>query len=141
MPSSERIPRRAEAAVIGLRAVGESAPFADVIALPGAAAAAVAWRAAGQLHLTVIAKATFAFAPDADMARVDPQPILRTEVHHSNNPGRSVRFTTDVAPHLGRTDVLFTGHAHAPPNRAAQPLPLRLAVFDGAIPLLDKRLV
>lgn len=127
--------------MIGLRPVRESAPVADVIALPASAAAAIAWRVAGQLHLTVIAKATFAFVPDAAMQRAEPQPILRTEVHHGNNPSRSVRFTTDVAPYLGRADVLFTGHAHAPPERAAQPLPLRLAVFDGTRPLLDKRLV
>ncbi|HVK69239.1 MAG TPA: DUF2169 domain-containing protein [Polyangium sp.] len=127
--------------MIGLRAVRENAPVADVIALPASAAAAIAWRAAGQLHLTVIAKATFAFVPDADMQRVEPQPILRVEVHHGNNPSRSVRFTTDVAPYLGRADVLFTGHAYAPPERAAQPLPLRLALFDGTRPLLDKRLV
>ncbi len=119
----------------------ESAPIADVIALPASAATAIAWRTAGQLHLTVIAKATFAFVPDADMQRVEPQPILRIEVHHDNNPGRSVRFTTDLAPYLSRADVLFTGHAHAPPERAAQLLPLRLAVFDGTRPLLDKRLV
>ncbi|MDI3287328.1 DUF2169 domain-containing protein [Polyangium sp. 15x6] len=119
----------------------ESGPIADVIALPASAAAAIAWRAAGQLQLTVIAKATFAFVPDADMQRADPQPILRAEVHHGNNPSRSVRFTTDVAPYLGRADVLFTGHAHAPPERAAQPLPLRLAVFDGTRFLIDKRLV
>ena len=127
--------------MIGLRAVRESAPVADVIALPASAAAAIAWRAAGKLHITVIAKATFAFVPDADMQRAEPQPILRAEVHHGNNPSRSVRFTTDVAPYLGRADVLFTGHAYAPPERAAQPLPLRLAVFDGTRPLLDKRLV
>ncbi|MDI1445992.1 DUF2169 domain-containing protein [Polyangium sp. 6x1] len=127
--------------MIGLRPVRESALVADVIALPASAATAIAWRAAGQLHLTVIAKATFAFVPDADMQRADPQPILRAEVHHGNNPSRSVRFTTDVAPYLGRADVLFTGHAYAPPERAAQPLPLRLAVFDGTRPLFDKRLV
>ncbi|MDC0740836.1 DUF2169 family type VI secretion system accessory protein [Polyangium mundeleinium] len=127
--------------MIGFRAVRENAPVVAVIALPASAAAAIAWRTAGQLHLTVIAKATFAFVPDADMQRADPQPILRAEVHHGNNPSRSVRFTTDVAPYLGRADVLFTGHAYAPPERAAQPLPLRLAVFDGPRPLLDKRLV
>nr|WP_235880181.1 DUF2169 domain-containing protein [Polyangium aurulentum] len=75
------------------------------------------------------------------MQRAEPQPILRAEVHHGNNPSRSVRFTSDLAPYLGRADVLFTGHAYAPPERAAQPLPLRLAVFDGTRPLLDKRLV
>ncbi|WP_437677029.1 DUF2169 family type VI secretion system accessory protein [Sorangium sp. So ce131] len=110
-------------------------------ALPGAAAAAVAWRAQGALHVTVIAKATFAFAPDAVMPRIEPQEILRAEVHHGDHPGRSVRFTTDLAPALARADVLFTGAAHAPPGAPVRSLPVRLALFAGHRPLLDKHLL
>jgi hypothetical protein len=41
-----------------------AAPADTITPLPGAAAATVAWRAGGRLNVTVIAKATFAFAPD-----------------------------------------------------------------------------
>ncbi|WP_437589372.1 DUF2169 family type VI secretion system accessory protein [Sorangium sp. So ce1000] len=110
--------------------------------LHGAAAASVAWRQRGQLRITVIVKATFAFAADAEMPRVEPQQILHGEVHHGNNPGRSVRFTSDLAPHLERADVLFTGHAHAPPPGApVHALPVRLAISDDGGPLLDKELL
>lgn len=112
----------------------------DVIALPGSAAAAVAWRAQGQLQLTVIAKATFAFARDAEMPLDEPQEILRAEVHHGNNPARSVRFTADLAPYLGCVDVIFTGAAHAPPGQPAQSLAVRLAVFTKERTALDKTL-
>ncbi|AUX48537.1 uncharacterized protein SOCE26_100750 [Sorangium cellulosum] len=113
-----------------------------VTPLRGAAAASVAWRSRGELRVTVIVKATFAFAPDADMPRIEPQRILQGEVHHGNNPARSVRFTSDLAPHLDRADVLFTGHAHAPPpGTPVQSLPVRLAISDEGRVLLDKQLL
>jgi hypothetical protein len=119
----------------------------SALALPGSAAAAVAWRAQGTLHVTVIVKATFAFASDAPMRRTEPQPILRAEVHHDNSVARSVRFTTDLAPALARADVLFTGSAYAPhvphvPHGApVRSMPVRLAIFAGGRPILDKRLL
>lgn len=108
-----------------------------VAALPGAAATAVVWRSRGRLHVTVIVKATFAFAQGADMQRVAPQEILRDEVHHGKNPGRSVQFTSDLVPYLGRCDVLFTGHAYPEPG-AAGTTAARLGVFRGDQALLDK---
>jgi hypothetical protein len=112
-----------------------------VTPLPGTTAAALAWREQGRLHVTVIAKATFAFAPGASMARAEPQEIVRAEIHHRNNPARSVRLTSDLVPRLARADVVFTGHAFAPPGRPARILPVRIAVFDGLRPLLEKRLL
>ena len=112
----------------------------SALALPGSNAAAVAWRAQGTLHITVIAKASFAFAPDAAMARTEPQEILRAEVHHGKSPARSVRFTSDLAPALACADVLFTGSAHAPPGAPVGSLPVRLALFEDQRALLDKRL-
>jgi hypothetical protein len=114
------------------------------LSLPLAAAALVAWRSGGQLHVTVIVKATFAFGPDADMSRVEPQAILSAEVHHGNNPARSVRFTGDLAPYLARADVLFTGHVHAPsPPPPQPPAPVqvaraRLGLFRGEVAMVDK---
>jgi len=109
-----------------------------IFPLPGSAAALVAWRGAGRLYLTVIAKATFAFAPDAEMSRTAPQELITAEVHHEKNPARSVRFTTDLAPYLPRADVLFTGHAYAQGLEPAPRLPLRLALVAGDRSVLDK---
>ncbi|HTN89197.1 MAG TPA: DUF2169 domain-containing protein [Sorangium sp.] len=117
-------------------------PSDAVIALPGTTATAVAWRTArGQLHLTAIVKATFAFAPDAEMPLAEPQPIIRAEVHHGNNPIRGIRFSSDLAPYLGRADVTFTGHAHAPRGTRVQSMPVRLAIADGGRLLLDRQLL
>jgi len=113
----------------------------QITSLPGSAATAIAWRAKGQLHITVVVKATFAFAPDAAMPRTDPQEIVRAEVHHGNNPARSVRVASDLAPYLGRADVFFTGTAYAPSGAPVRSSPVRLAVFAGQRALLDKRLI
>jgi hypothetical protein len=113
----------------------------SVLALSGAAAAAVAWRARGQLNVTVIAKASFAFASDAQMPSAEPQAIVTAEVRHGQHPASSVRFTSDLAPYLGQADVVFTGYAWAPPGAAVRSLPVRLTIFDGQRILLDKPLL
>ncbi len=114
-----------------------------VTSAAGAAAAAVVWRLEGRLHVTVIVKSTFAFAQDAAMTRVEPQPILRAEVHHGKHPTRSVQFTSDLVPYLPQADVLFTGHAHARAGGIVQAQLVRLEIFDGAgaQPLLNKALL
>ncbi|WP_437900068.1 DUF2169 domain-containing protein [Sorangium sp. So ce124] len=112
-----------------------------VASLPGAEAAAVSWRTQGQRYITIIVKASFAFTPGAAMWRTEPQEIFRAEVHHGKNPARSVRFTGDLAPYLGRADVLFTGDAHAPDGAHVESLPVRLAVFGASGCALDKRLL
>ncbi|MFS8068308.1 MAG: DUF2169 domain-containing protein, partial [Byssovorax sp.] len=114
----------------------------DAVApLHGSAATAVAWRWRGQLHVTVIVKASFAFAPEAVMPRIEPQPVVLTEVHHGKNPTRSVRFTSEIAPHLGRADVLFTGFAEAALGAPVRSLGVRVAVYTEQRSLLDKHLV
>ncbi|WP_437715852.1 DUF2169 domain-containing protein [Sorangium sp. So ce448] len=111
-----------------------------IAAPPGTTAAGVVWRARGRLNLTVIAKATFALIDGAKMIPVAPQGIVEADIHHHNNPGRSVRLTSDLAPYLARIDVFFTGHAHAPPGLPAAPFSVRLALFAGERPILDKAL-
>lgn len=138
-----------------------SLPPEAILALPGAAASAIVFRHRRSLQVTVIAKATFAFAPDADMPCVAPEPVVRSEVHHGKNPTKSVRRTTDLAPYLARADVVFAGHAHAtavsaagqspeaartrpPPGDAVPTLrtrPVRLAVFHAGGTRLDKTLL
>jgi hypothetical protein len=100
--------------------------------------AVVAWRFGGMVRATAVAKATFALAADAVMPRVAPEPIVHAEVHYDDSPARSIRLTTDLAPYLNRADVLLTGHAYAPRGVFVETLPVRLGLFDGARPVLDK---
>jgi hypothetical protein len=112
-----------------------------VTALPGTAAAAVVWQRRGRLQVTVVVKATFAFAQEAPMPWVEPEAIVAGEVHYGKNPARSTRFTTDLAPHLARADVLFTGNAHALPGSTVLSMTARLAVLRDDRALVDKRLL
>ena len=116
------------------------APPHPPTALPGSEAALLAFSFRGQLHLTVIAKATFTLVVDSEMVRRLPQPILRSEEHHGNNPARSVKFGSDLVPYLPRADVLCTGSAYAvgPPVGLVN---VRLAVLRGDEVALEKRLV
>ncbi|WP_437840577.1 DUF2169 family type VI secretion system accessory protein [Sorangium sp. So ce1153] len=117
-----------------------SPPRASVTPLGAATAAAVSWRFKGELRVTAIVKATFAFANDTVMPRVAPQEIVRGEIHHGAM--RSVRLTTDLAPRLLQADVLWTGHAHAPHGRPVETLPVRLGLFSSSgWTLLDKTLM
>jgi hypothetical protein len=103
--------------------------------------AALAWRYRGVLRVTVVAKATFAFVNDGIMPRLAAQPVFRAEVHHGNSPMKSPRFSADLAPHLEHAEIFFTGHAYAPGARPREEMRVRLGVFDGMDPILDKSLV
>lgn len=101
------------------------------------ACAHVVWRRGGQLYLTVVAKGTFAIVPNGVMTPAPPEPVVTAEAHHGNNPLRSVRATSELAPYLRRADVLLTGHACAPEGTTVEAMWVRLAIFRGAM-LLDK---
>src|SRR5512132_1057951 len=98
---------------LGGMATGASRKI-DITALGPAAVDTVLWQMQGRLHVTVVAKASFSFALDAAMDRVEPEEILRAEIHHNKNPMRSVRATGDLAPFQPLCDVVLTGHACAP---------------------------
>src|SRR4051812_1755422 len=103
------------------------------------AAGAIAWRTQGELTLTLIVKATFNLVPRGDMTLAEPEEIVVAEVHHRDNPMRSIRLSSDLAPRLARADVMLTGHACTPAGRRAPVQPVRLAVYRGQA-LVDKTL-
>ncbi len=119
----------------------QSSLLQHAVPVGASTAAVIAWQFKGEIRVTAIVKATYAFAHDAVMTRVEPQPIFATDVQHGRNPTRSVRFTTDLVPYRKRADVLFTGYAHAPAGARVESMNVRLAISDGARTLLDKSLV
>src|SRR5262249_15740642 len=112
-----------------------------ILAIPGASAGSVAFRSGGRLFVTVIAKATFSFANDAEMARDAPQEMINAEVHHGNHPAWSIRFASDRAPYLTRAEVLFTGSGYAPPGAIVTTLPVRIGLFQGDQAIFDKSIL
>ncbi|MFS8069135.1 MAG: DUF2169 domain-containing protein [Byssovorax sp.] len=111
----------------------------DITALGPAAVDTVLWQMQGRLHVTVVVKASFSFALDAAMERIEPEEILRAEVHHNKNPMRSIRATGDLAPFQPLCDVVLTGHACAPSGTTVDALSVRLVVFR-EVPIIDKTL-
>lgn len=102
---------------------------------------ALAWRFRGVLRVTVIAKATFAFAAEAPATRVEPQAIFAKDVHHGRSAVRSIRFASDRVPYLTRAEIFLAGHAYAPSSGPVEEMRVRLGVFDGTRPVLDKTLL
>ena len=122
--------------------VDEGAFIAEVaVPLCGSAATTVAWRSRARLHLTVIAKSTFTFVADGPASRATPQEMVRAEVHHGDDPRRSVLCASDLAPYLPRADVLFTGSAYSPAGAPARSLPVRLAIFASGKVVMERRLL
>lgn len=105
-----------------------------------ASAAARLWRFRGQLRVTAIVKATFTLVHQANMKVAPADPIITGDVYHHDNPTRSVRLTSDLAPHLPRGEVILTGHAHAPSDRRTSSVTVGLAVFDRYEQLFAKHL-
>jgi hypothetical protein len=97
------------------------------------------WR--GVFRVTVVAKTTFAFAPDAEMPLVAPRDIVRTDVHFDDQRTRSVEASSDLAPRLESAEVLFQGHAHAPGGVPTPGMHVRLGLAGDWGMVLDKRLV
>jgi hypothetical protein len=118
---------------------GETEPV-HVVPVGPVATGSLLWRWRGQLRVTVIVKATFAFAPDEAMTVIAPAAVRRQELHHHNHPGRTVAIASDLGPYLQQADVLLTGHAYAPPGLAVPQMGVRLALAQGNAVAIDKRL-
>jgi hypothetical protein len=119
-----------------------SAPRASIAAVGPVSVATAAWRERGALRVTAIVKVTLAFVEEGPMRLVAPRPIHETEAHHRDNPSRSIRAASDLAPYLPRAEVTLTGHAWAPDGVPTLRSVVGLSVSDarGSSTLLDKRL-
>lgn len=115
---------------------------ASIAAAGPVSVATSAWRERGMLRVTAIVKVTFGFVEERPMRVVAPRPVHETEAHHRDNPTRSIRAASDLAPFLPRVDVILNGHAWAPGGVPVLQSVARLSVTDarGSSTLLDKQL-
>jgi hypothetical protein len=113
--------------------------MAGILPLGPCALATMVWRYRGELQLTVVVKADFAFVHDGAAARLDDvDTIAREDRRHRDHPLASVVAPSDMVPSRPHADVLLVGSA-----KSAQPvteLAVRLGVFREARPVLDKLL-
>lgn len=98
--------------------------------------AALRWQPRPGSHaLTVVCKATFELRPgESPLARTQEEPS-QSDVHWNDDPRRSLRAASDMAPFKRRTDVLVLGHAFASAGAPVMSLSARVAVgsIDKAI--------
>lgn len=119
-------------------ASGRKAWPVAVFSVGEAAAGTMLWRAHGQLHVTVVVKATFSLVDHTRMRRVAPRPLVVADVHHGGDARRSVKVPNDMAPYREHTDVVLYGSAYAPSGGASRTASVRLALHRGNDPLFDK---
>ncbi|WP_437589167.1 DUF2169 family type VI secretion system accessory protein [Sorangium sp. So ce1000] len=112
----------------------------DVFCAGPVAAGATLWRSRGQLHVTLVAKATFAVVPGGEVQRIEPLELVRSEVYTRGNPMKPLIAGSELAPWLPRAEVVLTGHAWAPGGAPVRRMPVRLAVLRAGAALVDKRL-
>ncbi len=109
-----------------------------VVAVGRANAALCAWRREGELYATIASKVTFSFA-GGNLSLTDPAPLTATEIHHKQNPMRSIREAADLVPFKHHAELLFVGSAFCAPA-AAMETTARIALHRGGQPLVDKTL-
>ncbi|WP_438040366.1 DUF2169 family type VI secretion system accessory protein [Sorangium sp. So ce128] len=112
----------------------------DVLRAGPVAAGATLWRSRGQLHVTLVAKATFALVPGGEARRIEPLELVRSEVYTRGNPMKPLLAASDLAPWLARAEVVLTGHAWAPGGAPVRGMAVRLAILRAGAALVDKRL-
>lgn len=72
------------------------------------------------------------------MDLTEPEDLIVSELHHRENPSRSIRATNEVVPYVPRVDVFLTGHAYAPAGHPATRLTVGLSIYH-SIALLEKK--
>lgn len=93
------------------------------------AVAAVTWRdARGRLSCTLVAKAAYELAPGVCAPVPDPVPIQAEDAHWDNDPRRSVRVPSDLAPFKAAAEVVVIGSAFAPSDRPVAAVTARIIV-------------
>ncbi|WP_437982766.1 DUF2169 family type VI secretion system accessory protein [Sorangium sp. So ce117] len=115
-------------------------PALDVLRAGPIAAGATLWRSRGQLHVTLVAKATFALVPGGEARRIAPLELVRSEVYTRGNPMKPLLAASELAPWLARAEVVLTGHAWAPGGAPVRGMAVRLAILRAGAALVDKRL-
>ncbi|WP_437991404.1 DUF2169 family type VI secretion system accessory protein [Sorangium sp. So ce145] len=115
-------------------------PALDVHRAGPVASGATLWRSRGQLHVTLVAKASFALVPGGEARRIEPLELVRSEVYTRGNPMKPLLAASELAPWLARAEVVLTGHAWAPGGAPVRQMAVRLALLRAGAALVDKRL-
>jgi hypothetical protein len=84
----------------------------------------------GAFAITVLCKATYLLRPGECPLAPDQEALQKEDGHWEQDPLRSLRVASDLAPMKPRADVVLVGYAFAPGKTPARSLVARLAVAD-----------
>jgi hypothetical protein len=84
----------------------------------------------GSASLTVLCKATYTLRPGLSPLADEQDPLNDADQPWNDDPRRSLRAASDVAPFKQRADVLLTGHVYAPRGKPVRSLIARLVVGE-----------
>ena len=112
----------------------------EATSLGGVTCGTLAFKTAGRIHVTVVAKATFAFVRDRAMVPVEPEPIAVTDQHLDQNAARSLLAASDLAPYRPAADMTLHGHAVAFQGRPARSFQVRMMIAREGRTILEKLL-
>jgi hypothetical protein len=100
----------------------------DLVSLCPLRVASTVWQRKGQRALTVVCKGTFKLTPGELTLADEQEPILKQDLHHGNEPTRSLRVAGELAPIKQRFDVVLIGSAFAPNAELVRSLVVRLSL-------------
>jgi hypothetical protein len=122
----------------GMTESGNDTAVARVLPVGAVTTAALLWRDASELQLTVVVQTRLAMQHERMMLLVEPRPLVAKDVHRDEDPTKSLVMASDLVPFRPRVDVWMTGHAHAPGGCPVRVGLVRLAIYRGSTRLLDK---
>lgn len=97
------------------------------------------WKTSDKTFATIVVKATFQPGPRGTLElATETEPIVGADEHLDQNPTRSVRASSDLAPYLSRGEVFLTGSARSTGGTRGV---VRLVVARGSTALVDRRVV
>jgi hypothetical protein len=103
----------------------------EVTSLSPLRAGSVLWRPRpDRWTLTVVCKATYALAPGESALAAEQEGVNQRDGFWDDDPRRSVRAPSDLAPFKPRADVSLVGNAYAPRSEVVRALTARLIVGE-----------
>ena len=100
----------------------------ELVSLCPLRVASTVWQRKGQRALTVVCKGTFKLTPGELTLADEQEPILKQDLHHGNEPSRSLRVAGEFAPIKQRFDVVLIGSAFAPNAELVRSLVVRVSL-------------
>jgi hypothetical protein len=116
----------------------------DVVSVSTLRATSLVWQPRPSAWvLTVVAKVTYALRPGEAVLAPEQEAPTEDDDHWDDNPARSVRVPSDVAPVKPRVEVVLVGNAFAPGRIPVRSLVARLAVgdFEKSVEVFGDRLL